>query len=504
MCHKNIFNNINGYPLDEQQIIAATSKSKYSIIIAGAGSGKSTTMIGKVKYLLNIVNVNPAEILCISFTNESTNSLKVNLLKNCNVDICVLTFHKLALQILEDNKINFSIIPTNYLSFVIDEFFRNDNLEIRINTINFLKNRFYTKNYKEYVKLLDSKEFNCFKILIQTFLNIYFAKYSSIDVLLELYKNCKNYKESSFFKLVIAIYYLYETEKKSQNLIDFDDMIKLATNTINSNGKVKNYKYIIIDEFQDTSLSRFNLIQAIINRNNSNLTVVGDDFQSIYRFSGCSIDLFLNFKERFKEAEVLKIENTYRNSQELINIAGDFVMKNKFQISKDLKSSKHLEKPLKIIYEKNNTLINLIKNLANENFKTILILGRNNFDIKNYLSKDLTIDKDGNIFIKDITNLHIKYLTVHKSKGLEADICIIINLINSKYGFPNKIKDHHILNYLNDNDKFPYEEERRLFYVAITRTKNYVFLLTEKNNTSTFVKELIHNYKHLIDYDYKI
>ena len=93
------------------------------------------------------------------------------------------------------------------------------------------------------------------------------------------------------------------------------------------------YKYVIIDEYQDTSLVRFNLIKEILDKTDSKLMVVGDDFQSIYRFTGCDISLFLNFKKYFNKAKILKIQNTYRNSQELIDIAGNFVMKNKHQIN---------------------------------------------------------------------------------------------------------------------------------------------------------------------------
>lgn len=500
MCKNNIFDNINGYPLDDQQIKAATSNYKHSIIIAGAGSGKSTTMIGKVKYLIKILNVNPEQILCISFTNEATNSLKNNIRSNCNVDIEVKTFHKLALSILEANKIEYQLIETNYLEFIINEYFQiTHNPNIRKNIIYFIKNKYYLNNDFEYNNLLKSNEIKSLKKLILKFLNLYMSKYESFNELINLITQTTNYKEQAFLKIVFSIYYLYELEKYSQNLIDFDDMIKKATNIVNNEGIIKNYKYIIIDEFQDTSINRFNLIKAIIKRTNAILTVVGDDFQSIYRFSGCTLDLFLNFQKEFKNVDVLKIENTYRNSQELINIAGSFIMQNPKQIQKDLKSSKRLKKPIKIIYEKPNTLKKLLIYLNTTNYKSILLLGRNNFDINKYIDKDLQIDKDGYIKLLPHQNISIRFLSVHKSKGLEADICIILNLAASELGFPNQIEDHKILKYVNTYDEYPFEEERRLFYVALTRTKNYVYLLTEKNNSSIFVKELLKNYKDKID-----
>jgi len=196
---------------------------------------------------------------------------------------------------------------------------------------------------------------------------------------------------------------------------------------------------------------------------------------------------------------MLKIENTYRNSQELINIAGDFIMKNPRQLKKNLVSSKHLEKPIKIVYENTNTLKSLLLHLNSTDYKNVLILGRNNFDINKYLSKDFYVNNEGEISYSKCQNLNIRFLTVHKSKGLEADVCIILNLISGKLGFPNQLEDHRILRYVNTYDDYPFEEERRLFYVALTRSKSIVYLLTEKNNSSIFVKELLKDYKKFIE-----
>ncbi|MBQ6816943.1 MAG: UvrD-helicase domain-containing protein [Bacilli bacterium] len=148
----------------------------------------------------------------------------------------------------------------------------------------------------------------------------------------------------------------------SKKEIDFSDMISLSTKHIKKYGYKNKIKYIIIDEFQDTSKVRFNLIKEILTKTNANLLVVGDDFQSIYRFTGCDLKLFLDFNLIFKNSKILKIENTYRNSQELIDIAGSFIMKNNNQLQKDLKSNKHTKYPVQIIYYKHiiKTFINLI------------------------------------------------------------------------------------------------------------------------------------------------
>ena len=269
--------------------------------------------------------------------------------------------------------------------------------------------------------------------------------------------------------------------------LDFDDLLFIAKD------RVKYYKrkisYIIIDEYQDTSYVRFLFIKELVDNMNSSLMVVGDDFQSIYRFSGCDISLFYNFKDYYKEAVTHKIRNTYRNSEELIKIASEFILKNKYQLRKELTSFKHIDYPLQVIYS-NDLKSTILKVLDKLDKGSIFILGRNNNDINLILSDLLVVDND-KIVYKKRKDLVINYLTIHKSKGLEADNVIVINFFNSVLGFPNQIKEERIMRLVTKKaEDYPYSEERRLFYVAITRTRNRCYLLVPSNNYSIFIKEL--------------
>ena len=286
---------------------------------------------------------------------------------------------------------------------------------------------------------------------------------------------------------IINIFIYYEEELKRENLLDFNDMINKCIQSIKEKGLKQRWKYIIIDEYQDTSLSKFNMINEIINITKSNLLVVGDDFQSIYRFTGCNLDVFLNFNKTYKEAEIMPIINTYRNPQELIDIAGKFIMKNKKQIKKDLHSSKHINNPIYISLN-NNKVQSLKKVLDLIECQNIYVLGRNNNDIRMYIDKEFKNNNDFYTY-KDKT---FRYLTIHKSKGLESEIVIIINALDDILGIPSKIKNDKLIKYVNNSkDYYPYEEERRLFYVALTRTKSKVYILSSKNNPSIFIKELL-------------
>lgn len=497
---------INGYYLDNEQMKIVLDNSKHLLVTAGAGSGKTLTILGKIYYLIHYKKISPNQILCISFTRTSANNLKEKIRSEFKIEMPVYTFHKLSLEILKEEKKNYEIADSNTLENIIHEFFMNTILDYprymklvlyyfnqhNKNDIKEVYFKFYKKKKKE-IQLMES--------LISTFLHLMKCNNYSFSSFLSFIKQAKKTffyntykKEKIFLMLALNIYLIYQDYLQKNREIDFDDMILYATNYVNQYGIHSSYQYIIIDEYQDTSLLRFNLVKAILNKTSANLMVVGDDFQSIYRFTGCDLSLFLNFKNYFSDANTMKIENTYRNSQELIKIAGNFVMRNKKQIRKDLHSNKHLDFPILIVYyqEIKSKFIQLIETIYYETRKPILILGRNNKDIYLVLSKDFQFMDNGDIIYNKNRDVKLKFLTVHKSKGLEAENVIIINLEDSFLGFPNKIKDDKVLRFVSKNfEKYPYSEERRLFYVALTRTKNKVYLLVPYKNKSIFVSELL-------------
>ena len=488
---------INGYELDKEQKEVVLSNNKNILVIAGAGSGKSMTIIGKIKYLIYKQHINKEEILCISFTNDSCLSLKQNLLKN-GIDIEVLTFHKLGMKILKENKQKVNITEIDILELTIDTFFSQDifiNHNYIIYLLKYAKVKYKKNNYIEkYKELLCSNKITNIKNTISKFIHLYKSNgYDNkhIETIIKKYNNIFNKRYIYLLIIITKIMLEYQNNLKEEKLIDFDDIILLSTKLVY---KTKlNYKYIIIDEFQDTSFTRYNLIKEIIKNTNASFLAVGDDYQSIYRFTGCDLYLFLNFTKYFDDSVIYKIQTTYRNSQELISIAGKFVQKNKLQIYKNLKSNKKLNIPIKIVYYQNQKemFLKLLDKLYEENKKNIMVLIRNNKDINHIKSKSILIENNKIIYSKH-KDMEINYLTVHKSKGLEKETVIIISLENSEWGFPNKIKDEKILKYiLPKKEKCKYSEERRLFYVGITRTKNETYLLTNKKNPSLFVRELV-------------
>lgn len=384
-------------------------------------------------------------------------------------------------------------------------------------------------DYREVYRILlenkTIKEWEDFIVLLKTFIELFKGNNYDETKFKEFYDYVGGLKDSfskdrtiAFLKIVEEIYNDYEAYLLKIKKIDFNDMINKASDCIVKNGLDLPYKYIIVDEYQDTSFTRYNLLRNICDSIGAKIMVVGDDWQSIYSFSGCDVNIFTKFDNFFDVCETRYIEKTYRNSQQLIDASSNFVMKNPDQTRKELKSSKSLKYPIKLVNFDNDfdeilKFELIIKNIINQSTfknKKILILGRNNKDIFNLLKNfnveneygkrkfEILGDEDKlrrNKFVKIVyresPDVNIEYRTVHQSKGLECDNVILINLKNWKVGFPNKMVDDPVLNFVKRNgDSFSYAEERRLFYVALTRTKNNVYLLAPYFKSSVFVQEL--------------
>ena len=322
-------------------------------------------------------------------------------------------------------------------------------------------------------------------------------------------------KRNKFFlEIIEKIYQYYVLDLKDNNYIDFNDMINDAVVKLRNGAYVHKYKYVIVDEYQDTSHTRYNLLKELQNATGAKIVVVGDDWQSIYGFTGCDVNLFSNFNQYFEDSKMVKIDVTRRNSQKLIDIAGNFIKKNKNQIPKKLRSVKIENKhPIKLFQyvsraEEVLGLIKILDEISKEKSDaSVLILGRNNRDINEISCRKLFKVKKSQDFTKIdyayLPKLNIKFRTVHKSKGLEADYVIVLNLNNQINGFPNKIVNDPVLDFVNNiqNEGIEYPEERRLFYVALTRTRNDVYLFANQTHPSIFFKEIKYeNGVELLDY----
>ena len=683
----NMFKNIDSnILLDNEQRKAIITDEDYSLVIAGAGSGKTTTMAAKVKYLIEKKNVKPNKIILLAFTNKAASELDSRINNDFKLGVEVLTFHKLGMnfirklfdspvkiigegrmyeiitkyikEIVFPNKILLKELLelfSKYVSFderslefdSFDDYFRyyadkvydknKDNLKgyitdrikyrkknyktingeyvksfaevdianfLFINGINynyektypykvsnnhsyipdFTLNLFDKELYIEYYglttyqsdsnftvddisfynKLIEKKrqlhdkyktdlielyssyksntnyikelkeEINkrnivltplsnteIFYRLIYTAQDVHFIKFAHLMMVFISHFKEKGYSLNDFdelinktndekikkqLKFISKIYNYYQHEIHYNYEIDFQDMINYAYRGME---KVKNkykyltYDYLIIDEYQDISKQRYNFAKRLSDLFNAKIVAVGDDWQSIFAFSGSDVELFTKFYDLMGYAEIIKITKTYRNSQELIDVAGDFVSKNTLQFQKRLLSDKHMRHPIEIVYydedstnyNKAYALEHIIASIYNNNPNNkILLLGRYKDDIEEFIDSGLfKYGKHDQIICKKY-NAYIEFLTVHASKGLGYDQVILLNAKNALRGFPSQIKDEEIIKILNEEkvEVVEYPEERRLFYVAITRTKNKLYILCpyEFNKRSDFIKEI--------------
>ena len=389
------------------------------------------------------------------------------------------------------------------------------------------------RSNKEIMEKLVSSEENRYirKLvnLICRFIGNFKTNGYTVDEFNRMYHSTQNVRTRLFLDICQDCFLEYERYLKENNAVDFEDMINESARLLREVKEMKqklDFKYIIVDEYQDISRQRFDLVTALSDVTDAKIIAVGDDWQSIYAFSGSDITLFTKFEEKMGYAKLLKIVKTYRNSQEVIDIAGNFIQKNDAQISKELKSPKNITDPV-IIYTYDGT-----RKKANDNNKSganyaiahavevaleqiieynkeegkpedssILLLGRFGFDGDKLEKSGLFeyVSRGNKIKSVKYPKLNITFMTAHASKGLGYDNVIVVNGRNETYGFPSKIEDDPVLSFVIKGDRsIDYAEERRLFYVAMTRTKNRVFFIAPEQNPSEFLLEIKKDYKNVV------
>ena len=290
----------------------------------------------------------------------------------------------------------------------------------------------------------------------------------------------------------------WDRRLRAGGYVDFEDMLNLATELVSS-GKWKSpFRLVMVDEFQDVSKSRVELAKTLVTGEGRFLFAVGDDWQAINRFAGADISLMSRFQETFGPAQQLTLQETFRSPQPLCDIASDFVLRNPAQIRKKVLSSQPvfgapvqvylcedssremlLEKHLQALYDKVGSPEHPTR--ADGTVSAIL-LGRYNHDVPSRMKQW----RDG---FGD--RIRLDFLTIHSSKGLEADYVFIVKMSSGRYSFPSTIEDDPILLLaMPDADDYRFAEERRLFYVALTRARRMVVIYGDERLPSPFLDEL--------------
>ena len=470
---------VENHPLDREQRKAIYDPARFSLTVAGAGSGKTTTILGKILYLLQSGFASPPEILVLSFTHDSATELRERFLreyyqkfaeqillrKSPPPNITIETFHSLALKLLRSLWPDFSVAVSKTDS--------DDSLSS------------------------GSDDEATPESIIREFLDLHELESETVTQI------ASKISSEEYRKLFLTVFEQYQKELSElleKHQTTFSGLIKLAIQYLRSGQIRTRFRYIIVDEYQDLSALRQEFLHLLIESSRANLFAVGDDWQAIYGFSGSRVDFTLNFRRFWGVFSLHRISKTYRFGPTLAKLSSSFIMQDHAQIQKQIQSQKEdtLEPVVEICGDSERldleVLTHYFKSLPENS--SILLLGRfqiDQFRLAHCSKFNLTSD---GIEFHARPDLKIRFLTVHQSKGLEADYVVILNNREAKLGFPAHVKDPPLKTELIKIaeelrlDQVSVNEERRLFYVALTRAKKQVILLTVDGKESSFIKEL--------------
>lgn len=362
---------------------------------------------------------------------------------------------------------------------------------------------FERKSYQEITKALEPVVIKHYHKLISTCIKHIRASHLTLEMLLERAKTLHDKERAKLFARVVwMITSEYSRKLDESQRIDFDSMIADAVRLVQTGRYVSPYSLILVDEFQDISEPRANLIKALKQQKSfSKVFAVGDDWQSIYRFAGSDITIFTHFEANFGASWMGRLEQTYRCNQLIAETAAKFVQRNPEQVTKSVRSIRAaVPRSIRVIPIEGrgdkpdfglacHRLLERLDIFLQENASKwrnepgtklkVLVLWRYNH-----------VDPFGGS-IPTFTNIEVSGQSFHRAKGLEADYTILLDVSEGNYGVPSRIEDDELLNLVVPRpETFAFAEERRLFYVALTRASRGVYLVTDSRQPSRYIREL--------------
>ncbi|WP_117234126.1 DNA helicase IV [Vibrio maerlii] len=488
-----LFSQVESSALNRSQQEAVLLNNDHNLILAGAGTGKTSVLMARVAYLLQSHQAQGEQILLLAFGRKAAEEMRVRLKEKFGLAaerVTVATFHQLGLKIIrevEGANVEISRIAT-------------DENQKKAWCIDWLKKHWMTPtNFKRWQKHLsqwpiayitgdDELGSNAENPKLIAWLA------SQLDILNSLGMNKKSVQQeivdhqdyprlNSELSLVWPCYQAWLQMLKESNQLDFPAMIAKASNYVAKSKFKSGWKFIMVDEYQDISPDRLELIEGLCNLETAegkpSLFAVGDDWQSIYQFAGSDVDLTTGFAARFPHSSSHSLQTTYRFNNQIGAVANQFVQQNPSQIKKNLESHKEQKKKAVTLLPNNKLEVQLEK-LNNERNRgaKVLLLGRNHYH------KPESFDEWKTAF--DL--IEIEFMTCHASKGREADFVFVLSVDDGQ--FPARERQVHLDNaLLSSGEGYEHAEERRLFYVAMTRAKKHVWVCFGAA-PSVFVTEL--------------
>ncbi|MBJ3815298.1 DNA helicase IV [Shimwellia pseudoproteus] len=490
---QDFFQSVESSPLNPSQAQAVVNGEAATLVLAGAGSGKTSVLVARAGWLLARGEAQPDQILMLAFGRKAADEMDERIRQRLNTDdISSRTFHALALYILQQSGRKAPQIsqlesdPGARQALLIETWRRQCS-----------EKKAQAKGWRQWITeelgwtiaeqdyWLDDKLSQRLASRLDRWLGLLRMHGGSQANMVAQCPEALREQFQKRLKLMAPLLKAWKTALKQEDAVDFSGLIHQAVNVLDKGRFVSPWKHILIDEFQDISPQRASLIAALRRQNtHTTLFAVGDDWQSVYRFSGADLDLTTRFNQVFGEGDCCALDTTYRFNSRIGEVANQLIQQNPNQLKKPLNSlTKGDKKAVTLLPD--DQLEPLLDKMSGyvTGDERILVLAR-----YHYL-RPAILARAGTRW----PTLHIDFMTMHASKGQQADHVIVLGLKAGSDGFPASGRESIIEQaMLPQPEDFPDAEERRLLYVAITRARQRSWLLFDKNAPGPFVDALKH------------
>lgn len=485
------FQQIESSPLNSSQARAVVNGEESVLVLAGAGSGKTSVLVARAGWLMARGEASSDQILLLAFGRKAAQEMDQRIQERLHTDqISARTFHSLALHIIQqgskkapqisklesDTEARHKLLITTWREQCQEKKAQakgwrqwlTDELGWEIDEGNFWQ---------------DDKLARRLAPRLERWLGIIRTHGGSqAEMIASVPEEIRDLFQKRV-RLMAPLVKAWKGALKAEGAVDFSGLIHQAVNVLDNGRFVSPWKHILVDEFQDISPQRAALLAALRRQNSHTaLYAVGDDWQAIYRFSGAELLLTTSFAHHFGEGDQCALDTTYRFNQRIGQIANAFVQQNPHQLAKPLNSLTAGDKRAVTLLpdDQLEALLDKLSGYARHD-ERILVLARYHH------LRPAALEKAETRWPK----LNIDFMTIHASKGQQADYVIIAGLQEGKEGFPAPARESVIeQGLLPQPEDFPDAEERRLLYVALTRARHRVWLLYNKPNPSRFVPVL--------------
>jgi DNA helicase-4 len=486
--YADFFSTVESSPLNPAQARAVVNGEQSLLVLAGAGSGKTSVLVARAGWLLTTGEAVADQILLLAFGRKAAQEMDERIQARLHTqDISARTFHSLALHIIQQGSKKVPVV-----SKLENDAQARQTLFIKAWRQQCSEKKAQAKGWRQWLEeelnwevpegsfWQDEKLARRLASRLDRWVSLMRMHGGSQTEMIESAPEAIRAVFSKRVKLMAPMLKAWKTALKDENAVDFSGLIHQAIIILEKGRFVSPWKHILVDEFQDISPQRAALLSALRAQNkHTSLFAVGDDWQAIYRFSGAQLSLTTAFHHYFGEGDRSDLDTTYRFNSRIGEIANRFIQQNPHQLSKPLNSLTSGDKKAVTLLadDQLEPLLDKLSGYAKPD-ERILVLARYHH------LKPTALEKAATRWPK----LQLDFMTIHASKGQQADYVIVVGLKEGSDGFPalarESVMEEALLPVPED---FPDAEERRLLYVAITRARHRVWLLFNKEEPSVFV-----------------